>query len=433
MMMTEETQGKEGPKKVELNTPLLNKLEEGRWPSFITDLKEWSEKKPQVGQLLNQLEESYEDRWNYWTGAVLNVSGYGGGVIARLSDKADKYPDLAQFHTMRLLPPPGFVYSTERLRNLADICERNGAGILQLHGLTGDILALGFNDKQTFEAAEDLMANGWDLGGSGAALRSLQCCVGQARCEMACFDTMKTTHNLTHRYIEQLHRPEFMYKFKIKVSGCANDCANAMIGSDMPIIGTWRGPMQIDQAKVAEFIDAKGIEYVIDNVITRCPTHCMSLKGKELVVDDEDCVRCMHCINVMHKALKPGKDRGVTILLGSKRTLKIGDTLSSVIIPFMKLETEEDFANLYDLIERFWDFWNDNGMEHERIGEFIARVGLARFLEGVGLEPDPRMVARTRTSPYIKFEELAPSLFEGERKKVPPVWQKEPESRESTS
>jgi sulfite reductase alpha subunit len=414
----------------ELNIPLLNELEEGQWPSFVSDLKQWSKTKPQVAQLLNQLEESYENRWNYWTGTVLNVSGYGGGVIARLSEKADKYPDLAEFHTIRVIPPPGFVYSTERLRNLADICEKHGAGILQLHGLTGDALALGFDNEGTFAAAEELMANGWDLGGSGPALRSLQCCVGQARCEMACFDTMKTTRFLTNHYISFLHRPELMYKFKIKVSGCANDCANAMIGSDMPIIGTWRGPMQIDQEKVAEYIEEKGVEHVIDNVITRCPTNCLYLKGKQMVVDNENCVRCMHCINVMHKALKPGKDRGVTICLGAKRTLKIGDTMSSVIVPFMKLETEEDFQNLTDLIDRMWEFWNDNGMDHERIGEFIARVGLATFLEGCGIDPDPRMVQSTRTSPYIKFEELAPGLFEGEQTQQPKVWNREPDTRE---
>ena len=70
-------------------------------------------------------------------------------------------------------------------------------------------------------------------------------------------------------------------------------------------------------------------------------------------------------------------------------------------------------------------------MDHERIGEFIARVGLGTFLEGAGIEPDPRMVATTRTSPYIRFEELAPSRLEGEHKEEPPVWQREPESRES--
>jgi len=148
-------------------------------------------------------------------------------------------------------------------------------------------------------------------------------------------------------------------------------------------------------------------------------------------VDNDDCVRCMHCINVMHRALKPGKDRGVTFLVGGKRTLKIGDTMSSVIVPFMKLETEEDYDKLDELIEKIWDFWCDNGMEHERVGEFIARVGMSTFLDGIGIEPDARMVMQPRTSPYIKFEELAPARLEGEENHAPPVWNRESEATEA--
>ena len=158
----------------------------------------------------------------------------------------------------------------------------------------------------------------------------------------------------------------------------------------MPIIGTWRGPMQIDQAEVGKFVDAHGADYVVENVISRCPTRVhLPEKGREIAVDDANCVHCMHCLNVMHKALRPGKDKGVTILLGGKRTLKIGDTMSSVLIPFMKLETEEDLNKLTELVERIWEFWTEHGLDHERVGEFIDRVGLGTFLEGVGIEPDP--------------------------------------------
>jgi len=418
-------------KEMALNTTMLNELESGEWPSFVTDLKEYSKKKPVVVQLLNQLEDSYQTRWNYWIGKILNAPGYGGGIIARVSEKADVYPDLANFHTVRVIEPPGWVYSTDALRNLADIAEKNGAGILQFHGMSGDVLLLGFNDAGSLQCAEDLMSNGWDIGGSGAAMRTLQCCVGQARCEMACYDTMKMTKHITDTFIHYLHRPEFVYKFKFKLSGCPNDCSNAIVRSDMPIIGTWRGAMQVDQAKVAEFIDQKGMEYLIDNVLTRCPTRCLSVRGKELVVDNSDCVRCMHCINVMHKALKPGKDKGATILVGGHRTLKIGDTMSSVLLPFIKLETEEDMNNFTDFVEKVWEFWNDNGMDHERVGEFIYRIGMLTFLKGIDVEPDPQMVSRPRTTSYIKFEELGPSRFDGEREQNPPVWNREPESRES--
>ena len=429
-------------KKEESKTPLLDELEEGPWPSFVTDLKNLAKKKPAVGQLLGQLEQSYEERWDHWLGTVINTPGYGGGIIARYSDIGNKFPDIAQFHTIRVIEPAGWVYSTDALRQLCDISEKYSAGILQFHGMTGDILMLGSNNEKTLEAAEELMEKGWDIGGSGNGLRTLSCCIGPAYCEMACFDTLKTTKFLTDTFISQLHRPEFPYKFKFKLSGCPNDCANSIQRSDMPIIGTWRDEIQINQEEVKKFIDEKGEEYAVDNVITRCPTKCITLKsphppftkggqGRIIEIDDKNCVKCMHCINVMHKALAPGKDRGVTILLGGKRTLKIGDTMSSVIVPFMKLETDEDYEKLVDLVRRIWEFWTEHGMDHERVGEFIDRVGLGTFLDGIGLEPDPQMVRHPRTNPYIKFEELAPPKIGGEPKVAPNVMDKEVEGKET--
>ncbi len=417
----------------EIKTPLLDELEKGPWPSFVKDLKQLSKKKPAVKQLLGQLEQSYETRVDYWLGTVINLDGYGGGVIGRYSELAEKFPEMARFNTIRILEPSGWVYSTEALRELCDISEKHSAGILQFHGMTGDILMLGSNNEQTFEAGEALMEKGWDIGGSGAALRTLACCVGPARCEMSCFDTLGLTKYITDTFISELHRPEFPYKYKFKISGCANDCACSMQRSDMPIIGTWRDEIQVNQKEVAKFIDQRGEQFVINNVITRCPTQCMTLKDRTIKIDDKNCVHCMHCINVMHKALAIGKDRGVTILIGGKRSLKIGDTMSSVLVPFMKMETKEDWEKLTDLVRRVWDFWGENGMEHERVGEFIDRVGLGTFLDGIGLPPDPQMVRAPRSNPYIKFEEYTRPRMAGEKKKVPPFLDKELEGEETTS
>ena len=73
--------------------------------------------------------------------------------------------------------------------------------------------------------------------------------------------------------------------------------------------------------------------------------HISSVKvsdGQALEIDNKNCVRCMHCINVMTGALQVGKDKGATILVGGKRTLKIGDLMGTVVVPFFELKGDED-------------------------------------------------------------------------------------------
>jgi sulfite reductase alpha subunit len=50
------------------------------------------------------------------------------------------------------------------------------------------------------------------------------------------------------------------------------------------------------------------------------------------------------------------------------------------------------------------DFWAENGLEHERCGEMIERIGLANFLEGIGVEVDPNMINHPRTSSYVRLD-----------------------------
>jgi sulfite reductase alpha subunit len=136
-----------------------------------------------------------------------------------------------------------------------------------------------------------------------------------------------------------------------------------------------------------------------------CPTKALSLADDDtLVVDNSNCVRCMHCLNVMPKALSPGDDRGVSILIGGKRTLKIGDLMGTVVVPFKKLETDEDYESLVEMAEEIIDFWAENGLEHERCGEMIERIGLMNFLEGIGIEVDPNMISNPRRISYIRMD-----------------------------
>jgi sulfite reductase alpha subunit len=128
----------------------------------------------------------------------------------------------------------------------------------------------------------------------------------------------------------------------------------------------------------------------------------MSWDGRQLTIENRECVRCMHCINVMPTALRPGVETGATILIGGKAPIVQGALLSSVLVPFVPAAEIEE--TLKELISRLWEFWDEYGRPRERIGELIQRVGMASFLDAIGLDPIPEMVTAPRDNPYVFFK-----------------------------
>jgi sulfite reductase alpha subunit len=320
--------------------------------------------------------------------------------LGRYSDVRERFPHVAHFHTLRVIQPAGWFYTSDAIRTLCDIWERHGSGLTNMHGSTGDIIFLGTKTDELEPTFKELTEAGFDLGGSGSCMRTPSACVGQARCEWACYDTMAVCDDITRTYQDELHRPPFPYKFKVKCAGCPNDCVASIARADLSVIGTWKDEIQQDDVAVAEYA-AEGLD-IQQDVCDHCPTHCMSWDGAKLTIENQDCVRCMHCINVMPKALRPGTERGATLLIGSKAPIVQGALLSSVLVPFVPAEELVD--TLKELISRVWEFWDEYGKNRERVGELIQRVGLANFLDAIGLDPQPEMVTAPRDNPYIFFQ-----------------------------
>ncbi len=408
-------------------TPMLDELESGPWPSFVTGLKRLADDKDYMVDLMGQLETSYRTRKGYWKGGTVGVFGYGGGIIPRFTElKDDKgvpvFPDAAEFHTLRVQPPAGMHYDTKVLRKMADIWEEHGSGLIAFHGQSGDIMFQGAKTNKVQDAFDALNEIGFDLGGAGPAVRTSMSCVGASRCEQSCYDESRAHRQVINTFIDDIHRPALPYKFKFKFSGCPNDCMNSIQRSDMAVIGTWRDNIRTDEELARKWFVKHGMNELVNDVISRCPTKTIMLKEHQdvdqgatissvavsdthsLEIDNSNCVRCMHCVNVMTGALAHGTDTGATILIGGKRTLKIGDLMGTVVVPFMPLKTDEDYEALVELGQKVIDFFAENALEHERTGEMIERIGLVNFLEGIDVEIDANMVATPRTNPYVRTD-----------------------------
>jgi sulfite reductase alpha subunit len=417
-------------------TPLLDQLESGPWPSFVSDLKYQAEKRAKnaegiefqipvdvVEDLLGILELSYKHGRTHWKhGGIVGVFGYGGGVIGRYCDQPDSFPGVEAFHTMRVNQPAGKYYKTDYLRQLCDLWDFRGSGVTNMHGSTGDIILLGTTTKQLEEIFWTLTRDmDQDLGGSGSNLRTPSDCLGQTRCEYACYDTSSLVYFLTNEYQDELHRPAFPYKFKFKLDGCPNCCVASIARSDMSFIGTWRDDIRIDQDAVNKYVEndpaypANAGAYkgsrdwgpfdIEKEVLALCPTKCMKFENKKLFIDNANCTRCMHCINVMPRALKIGKDTGLSILVGAKAPILDGAQMGSLLAPFVPVNPDNDYEEITEIIENIWDWWMEEGKNRERLGELIMRQGFQKLLEVTGIDPMPQHVAYPRTNPYIFWKE----------------------------
>ena len=409
------------------NTPNLDELEKGKWPSFVTGLKRLAKDKDIAVDLLGQLEASYKTRKGYWKGGTVGVFGYGGGVIPRFTelknpDGTPQFKDAAEFHTLRIMPPAGMHYDTDTLRKFCDIWDKYGSGLIEMHGQSGDIMFQGCTTENVQKAFDEFNEMGFDLGGAGPALRTSMSCVGAARCEQSCYDEAQAMRAVINSFLDDLHRPSLPYKVKFKFSGCPNDCMNAIQRSDIAIIGTWRDNIRTDEALAKTWFAKHGMDELVNDVVARCPTktfqvkeigkikkseHISSVKVSDthaVEIDNQDCVRCMHCINVMTGALAPGKDSGASILVGGKSHLKIGGLMGTVVIPFMKLDSEEDVEKLVDFGQRHIDFFAENALEHERSGEMIERIGMANYLDAMEIDVDPAMISSPRMNPYVRTD-----------------------------
>ena len=111
-------------------------------------------------------------------------------------------------------------------------------------------------------------------------MRTSMSCVGAARCEQSCYDEARAHRQVINTFLDDIHRPALPYKFKFKFSGCANDCMNSIQRSDMAVIGTWRDNMRTDEELARKWFAKHGMNELVNDVISRCPTKTIMLTEK---------------------------------------------------------------------------------------------------------------------------------------------------------
>jgi sulfite reductase alpha subunit len=338
---------------------MLDQLESGPWPSFVSDLKELANiARKQHPKSITRPRSMWWTTFSDCSSSRISMAAPTGSTAAssacsdaaassavtatcRRSSRRGPFPH----HARR--QPGGKFYTAKYLRDLCDLWDLRGSGVTNMHGSTGDIVFLGTTTPQLEEIFFELTHKlNQDLGGSGSNLRTPSDCIGTARCEYSCYDTQALCFTLTNDYQDELHCPAFRTS-----SNSPDGCPNPRVApSPAP---TWlssaRGATtsasirkRFTATSAANSSECRRLQRpqlgkfdIQKEVIHLCPRmHGWKARSSRSTAR----VQPLHALHQRHaRALRIGEDRGLSILVGAKAPFSTAPRWIQPV-PFVKVE-----------------------------------------------------------------------------------------------
>jgi len=258
--------------------------------------------------------------------------------------------------SMRLKVVGGRVNS-EELRKIADAAEKYGYGYV--HITSRQQIEIPFVKlKNTAEAGSELEKQGIFEGSSGKRVRAIVACQGNKVCRYGLIDCQKLARKIDEKYFGEA----VPKKLKIAISGCPSACVRPQ-DNDFGIMGTTKP------------------EILNENCVScgRCEKACkmqaITVQEDGVRIDREKCILCGACISACRKEALRSEKTGCTIFVGGRggRSPKHGIKLIELI--------DED--QLFSILEKSLEYYRREGLDGERFGDLLERLGIEKYREEV--------------------------------------------------
>ncbi len=267
-----------------------------------------------------------------------------------LSQKQDDY------FSMRLHAAGGNLTS-DYLRAVANAADRYGKGYVHVTSRQGMEIPFVHLDN-TDGASKQMASAGISPGASGKKIRAVVACQGDSVCKRGLIDCQAICDKIDEMYFAK----PVPYKFKIAVTGCPSSCLKVQ-ENDFGIMG-FEEPVFIEDNCV-----------MCRQCEKACGISAIKIENGSLYLDMHKCITCGLCIAACLKDAMQTKTKGFTIFVGGKvgKRPRMGDQ-------FLRTDKEEV---VFDVLERTIDYYRQNALEGERLGDVIDRCGMDHFGETI--------------------------------------------------
>jgi len=252
-------------------------------------------------------------------------------------------------------------------------------------------------------------ANGVGLpnGGVANSISNIVHTQGWVHCHSSATDAsgvVKATMDELFEYFSNMKLPG---KLRLAVACCLNMCG-AVHCSDIAILGIHRTPPRIMH-------DTLGNQCELPSTVASCPKNAIRpavIEGKQTVEVVEDlCMYCGNCYTVCPSMpiANPLND-GISIWVGGKvSNARSAPKFSKLAIPFIP-NNPPRWPEVTSAVKSLVDLYAANGRKHERMGEWIERIGWPTFFKMADLDftkyhiDDYTLASTTyNSSTHVKF------------------------------
>jgi sulfite reductase beta subunit len=291
------------------------------------------------------------------------------GVMVHVAESGDK------LFTVRAGSPR--LISTATIRLFASLADKYTGGHLRWTS-RNNVEFLLTEEKNIEPLKKELEEQGYPVGGTGNGISSIVHTQGWVHCHSSATDASGVVKAIMDEVYPHFTNMDLPAKLRIAFACCLNMCG-AVHCSDIAVLGLHRKAPTINHTDLPRMCE-------VPTLVSSCPTGAIrpaTVDGKASVeVEEDQCMYCGNCYTVCPamQINNPEAD-GISIWVGGKvSNARSQPMFSKLVIPFIPNDPPR-WPAVVDAVGNIVHVYAKNARKHERVGEWIERIGWPKFFE----------------------------------------------------
>ncbi len=279
--------------------------------------------------------------------------------------------------TIRVASPR--ILATDSIREICDIAEKYCDGYLRFTS-RNNVEFLISDEKQVEPLQKELKDKGYVTGGIGPGISNVVHTQGWVHCHSAATDASGLVKAMMDELMDYFTTKRLPGKLRLAVACCVNMCG-AVHCSDIAIVAVHTKVPTIAHDNFKNMCE-------LPTVIASCPTRAISPDPakKSVKINDAKCMYCGNCFTVCPPiSIKDPERDGIAIVVGGKvSSLRSAPKFSKLVIPYISNDPPR-WPKVVAAVKHIVEVYASHARKHERVGEWIERIGWERFFKLTGI------------------------------------------------